>query len=338
MPDLQLPDKLSLARLPTPLEPLDRLSEQLDTRILVKRDDLTGMALSGNKIRKLEFVLGEALRRDATAVITCGGIQSNHCRATAVAARKLGITPYVMLRTTDGREPSEVDGNYFLDRLVGATVRTITPTEWKSRDALMADWAHELEGRSEQKVFVIPEGASDARGGLGYATMIQELRGQLDDSGMSERDTVYLVHACGSGGTTLGLAVGCHLFWKRALPVSFAVCDDEDYFRSKIDTLADDFAEQFGGIEGAGDLQYLVNDQYKGVGYALSQPHELDFIREIATTEALVLDPVYTGKAFLGMVEELKAGRTFRKNSTVIFVHTGGLYGLFPKRLEFRWE
>lgn len=327
------PQKLSLARLPTPLERLDRLSDELKVGLWIKRDDLTGSALTGNKIRKLEFVLANAREVGATSVITGGGLQSNHARATAIAARKLGLEPYLMLRTPDGTETPPHTGNRLLDQIAGATVRTITPDEWKERDALMAEWAEQLESSGkEKKAYVIPEGASNARGALGYVSMVAELNAQINEIGFPN-DVIYLAHACGSGGTTLGLAIGAALYCDRARAVGFAVCDDEQYFRTKIDALADDFANEFGGISGAGEIDYDLHDQYKGIGYALSQPRELQLISEVAQKEAIFLDPVYTGKAFGGLLAEIEKG-TYPRGAQVIFVHTGGIYGLFAQAAE----
>jgi len=334
MADFDYPQRLSLARLPTPVQRLDRLSADLGVDLLVKRDDLTGMELSGNKIRKLEFVLAEALARDSTAVITTGGWQSNHCRATAIAAVGLGMRPYLLLHTPDGEPPAEPDGNHLLDRLVGAEIRYITADQYTDIEAHLARWAAELVGAGERP-FVIPSGASTALGAMGYVAMVDELGAQHRAGEVpGGRLPDFIVHACGSGGTTAGLVLGTHAFGLATRVISYAVCDDVAYFLDKVDGIIDRAAERFPGLPGADDVTYDVVDEWKGVGYALSTAEELAFLRDTARGDGLFLDPVYSGKAFRGLVEELRRGKRYHPGSTVLFVHTGGLFGLFPKRNE----
>ena len=319
--------------MPTPVERLERLSAELGVNLLVKRDDLTGLELSGNKIRKLEFVLAEAVTQRATAIITTGGVQSNHCRATAIAARRLGLAPHLLLRTPDGKPPAEHDGNLLLDRLVGAEIRYITPDEYGDR-ALWERWADELRSAGERP-FVIPEGASDGRGALGYAAMVDELCLQRD-TGTLPGDAFpdAIVHACGSGGTAAGIALGVKARELRTRVVAYAVCDDVAYFEEKIDRIVGEAASMFDGVPGPDAISFEIVDDYKGIGYALSTAEELTFLRDVARADALLLDPVYSGKAFRGLVEDLRAGRRYEPGSTILFVHTGGLFGLFPKRSE----
>ncbi|MDY0001657.1 MAG: D-cysteine desulfhydrase family protein [Polyangia bacterium] len=339
MPDLRLPDRLSLARLPTPVERLNALSAELGVSLLVKRDDLTGMPMSGNKIRKLEFVLAEAKRRDSTDLLSTGGVQSNHCRAVAVAARRLGLQPHLLLRTPDGRAPGETDGNLLLNFMLDADIRYINPAEYEMRDILLGRWADELT-EAGRRPYVIPEGASNALGSLGYFLMVKELEAQLQEGRLpGNRPPDFLVHACGSGGTAAGLAAGLTLHpfgpdGARPRLVSYSVCDDEATFRARIDGIISDLASGFLPTLDESAASYDLVDAYRGEGYALSTPAELRFIREIARAEGLLLDPVYTGKAFRGMVEEIRLGSRYPQGSTILFVHTGGLFGLFPKRAE----
>lgn len=330
------PDRIPLALLPTPLHRLERLSAKWGVDLWIKRDDLTGAALSGNKIRKLEFEMAEARGRGCKAVITCGGIGSNHARATAVAARRLGLVPHLVLRTDDGTPPAEYDGNTLLDRILGAEITWVSRPQYRDeRAAIMERIAGEMAARG-LPAMVIPEGASDARGALGYVAAIPELQAQAGAAGLTKID--YLVHACGSGGTSAGLAIGNQIFDAEMLPVAFAVCDDEAYFRDVTAKIFDEFAAAFGGIEKGSRPRLLLNDRYKGVGYALSTREELDFLRMVAETEGILLDPVYSGKAFLGMSREIAAKKTFRAGSTICFIHTGGIYGLFPKKHDFGFE
>jgi D-cysteine desulfhydrase len=334
MAEFQYPERLSLARLPTPVQRMDRLSEELGVNLLVKRDDLTGMELSGNKIRKLEFVLADALARNSTAVITTGGLQSNHCRATALAAVGLGLRPHLLLHTPDGEAPAEPDGNHLLDLLVGADIRYLPTEEYSDVEAHLARWALELVATGERP-FAIPSGASTPMGALGYVAMVEELLAQHQGGDLpGGRLPDYIAHACGSGGTAAGLALGARVFGLDAKVVSYAVCDDVEYFLQKIDRIIAGAAQRFEGLPGARDVSYEVVDEFKGVGYALSTPQELDFLRDLARADGLILDPVYSGKAFGGLVEELRRKERYLAGSTVLFVHTGGLFGLFPKRNE----
>lgn len=339
MANTRLPERLSLAHLPTPVERLPGLSAALGVTLLVKRDDLTGMPLSGNKIRKLEFVLAQARRQDATDVLTTGGVQSNHCRAVAVAARKLGLVPHLLLRTPDGQPPEALDGNLLLDWMVDADLRTITPAEYAMRDVLLGRWADELTAAG-RRPYVIPEGASNALGALGYVVMVEELLAQVASGAVpGGRLPDFVVHACGSGGTAAGLAAGLALQSlgpeaQRPRLVAYAVCDDEGTFRARIDGLLADLAAGFLPDLDPALTPYEVVDAYRGVGYALSTPEELRFLRWVARTDGLLLDPVYTGKAFRGLAEEIRAGTRYPQGATILFVHTGGLFGLFPKRAE----
>jgi D-cysteine desulfhydrase len=324
------PPTVSLAALPTPIQHLKRLTKEFGgPEIFVKRDDLTGAPLSGNKVRKLEFVLREALDRGADTVITCGGVQSNHCRATAVAAAQLGLKAILLLRVRNEAE-NALQGNLFLDRLLGAEVRFVTPEEYKRADSLMAGVVRELEGEG-RKAYVIPEGASNALGAFGYVRAVEEICGQ------SQRDRVdfdYVVHAAGSGGTSAGLLAGKKIFGLRADVLSVNICDDREYFLNRISRICADMQKKFSVPPVSRDEINIV-DGYVGRGYALSTPEEMAFIAHVARAEGLVLDHVYTGKAFFALANEIKKGR-FKKGEKVLFIHTGGIFGLFAIAGEFR--
>jgi len=307
-----LPPRVALARLPTPIEPLDRLSKAWGgPRIWIKRDDLTGSALSGNKVRKLEFSFGEALALGAERVLTCGGVQSNHCRATAVAAARLGLGCVVYLRV-DG-EPPPPDGNHLLDRMVGAEVRFVTRDEY-------AELGPTDEG------FWIPEGASDAVGSWGYAAACEEL---------IEQRFAGLWHAMGSGGTTAGLLLGSTLFEMKTPVVGVCVCDDPAFFHAKIDRILNGVRARWNDVPEIGPSRKRVEivDGFQGLGYAINRPEEWETIREVARLEGIVLDPVYSGKAMHGLRAAITEGR-YAVDDDVLFLHTGGIYGLFPKRGE----
>lgn len=323
----ELPPRVQLAMLPTPVESLDRLTEEIGgPRFFVKRDDMTGSDLSGNKVRKLEFTLSEALREGADTVITCGGMQSNHCRATAVAARKLGLRAILLLR---GDRPAVANGNLLLAEWVGAEIRPITREQYKGVRDLMRDAAAAVHKGGGQ-AYLIPEGASNGIGSFGYVRAVEEI---ATNSLLDGDHFDYIVHACGSGGTAAGLIAGKAISNLDAEIVSISVCDDAEYFTQKIRSILAEMAQKYGAPFDPETLPIQIVDGYKGRGYALNTPEEYAFFRRIAALEGLVLDPVYSGKAFRGMVEEARNGR-FAKGSSVLFVHTGGLFGLMAKAQE----
>jgi D-cysteine desulfhydrase len=321
------PEKLSLARLPTPLWRHDALDALVGTEVWVKRDDMSAGPEAGNKIRKLEYLLAEALQRDASTVITCGGFQSNHARATAILARQVELRPALLLRTAEPN-PQPNRGNAFLDVLVGAEIRTIPPERYPHRMALMEAWAAELTAAGE-RAYVIPEGGSSALGALGYVDAMRELRAQLDaGEGGAPASFDAVVHACGSGGTAAGVVVGSGRFAIAPRVLSVAVCDDRSYFEPLIQRLVEGALELLEGS--AGDAAALeVDDRWKGPGYGVASAEQLRFIIAVGRACGLVLDPVYTGKALFGL------SRMPDKPARVLFIHTGGLPGLLAQSDDF---
>jgi len=323
---LPYPDRIPLALTPTPVEPLPHLSRRHGLELLVKRDDLTGTPLTGNKVRKLEFLLAEAKAEKADTVITCGGAQSNHCRATAIAARQLGMDSVLLLRVPDASNPPPVEGNLLLDRLVGAEVCWVTPTEYAERDLLFSRFADELRARG-QHPYAVPEGGSNALGAWGYVRCVEELQRELPSGGAT------LVYAAGSGGTGAGLILGVKLMRLPWRVVGINVSEDRDYFVRAIGEIVEETIRRFDlGLAFSRDEIEIV-DGYVGRGYAQSRPEELRLIADVARTEALLLDPVYTGKAFYGMTRELER-HPRSLGDRIVFVHTGGIFGLFPKAEE----
>ncbi len=323
---IDYPERIRRARLPTPLEPLARLSAQLGVSLFAKRDDLTGSALSGNKIRKLEFLFAEAVRQGADTVITCGGEQSNHCRATAVAAAQLGLGSYLLLRTDDPTRPPAIEANILLDRLVGAEVRWVSRPEYARRAELFVEVAAELRARGK-KPYAIPEGGSNALGAWGYIRCVEELSAELPPG------PATLVYAAGSGGTGAGLILGVKLLGLPWRVVGVNVCDDRDYFVRVIGEIVEQAIERFHLDVRFDRSEIEIRDGYVGRGYAKSRPEELALLRDVARAEGIVLDPVYTGKAFYGLTRELaRDPRAFGER--IVFLHTGGIFGLFPKAAE----
>ena len=321
---IAFPDRLQFAQTPTPLQLLSRLSAEVGVRIWVKRDDMSGCAISGNKVRKLEFVLAQALEEGADTLITCGGLQSNHCRTTAVLGAQLGLKVHLILR---GEPPEELDGNLLLDSLAGADISCYPVARYRELPSLFDHWAarYREQGR---RPFLIPTGASDGIGAWGYIRGVSELAEQLDSEGISPQ---AIVCATGSGGTQAGLTLGCALNRIEAPVIGFAVCDDAAYFQRKVREDMRDWQHRYRQPVDVEGLAIHVNDQYIGPGYAKATPDVFATIRRLAALEGLILDPVYSGKAFHGMLREIEAGM-FRGAEDIVFIHTGGLFGLFAQR------
>lgn len=315
-----MPQKLTLAHVPTPLihnEALDRLA---GTEVWVKRDDMTAGPEAGNKVRKLEYLFADAIQRGKRTVITCGGAQSNHARATALVAASLGLRAVLYLRTPDPARPPEPAGNLLLDRLAGAEVRFITPADYAKRNELMDGARSELERRGEP-AYVIPEGGSNGLGSLGYVDALGEIREQLDRGfagGPIDFDVV--VHACGSGGTLAGVALGIARHGVAGEVRAIAVCDDRAYFERVAGRIVQEARAIDPTLPTPGPI--VVHDEFKGPAYGVATPEQLALIVQVACTSGLILDPVYTGKAFYGLT------RLDPKPRRALFLHTGGLPGL----------
>lgn len=325
-PGLVYPRKVELACTPTPLQYLERASDAWGGghRIWVKRDDLTGCVLSGNKVRKLEFILAHALDEGYDTLVTCGGLQSNHCRATAFVGAQAGLQVHLILR---GEEPGEADGNYFLDLLAGARVDIHPPRRYFRELPELFAGVQAAYAASGHRALAIPTGGSDGIGAWGYIAGAGELGSDLAAAGI---DAAHVVCASGSGGTQAGLTLGALL---HGLPVTVwgvNVCDDEQYFMDKVREDVSDWRRRDPALP-AVEVEPRVLDGYVGSGYGKAGPEIFDLIGDLARMEGLVLDPVYTGKAFYGMLREIEAGR-FAGCRDIVFVHTGGIFGLMAQR------
>jgi D-cysteine desulfhydrase len=322
---ITLPERYPLAHVPTPIEKLERLSQIFEgPEIYIKRDDLTGIGKTGNKVRKLEFLVAEALREGCQMLITCGGIQSNHARATALAAAKVGIKSHLVLRDSTG---AETDGNLFIDRLVGSEVTFITTQEFEQVDDIMHRLADDY-ARKGIKAYVIPEGGSTALGALGYVMAAEEISRQMKAMRL-EFD--HLISAVGSGGTLAGLLLGKSAYGIHAEVHGINVCDDAPTFQERTHNLIREAKRRFGFEITTQKKDISIIDGYVGKGYGLNRQEEIDLIKQVARTEGIILDPVYTCKAMYGLMDQIRQGR-FKKKEKVLFWHTGGIFGLFPKR------
>ncbi len=340
MAKINYPDKLSLAQGPTPIQLLPELSRRASkhgpVRIFVKRDDLTHGPAAGNKVRKLEFHLAEAKRRGAKVIITCGGIQSNHARATAVLARELGMEPVLCLR---GTPPAKAEGNYLLDQLLGARVIFVTPEQYEGIHTLfqvLID-GYRAEGI---KAYAIPEGGSDDLGVVGYVAAMEEIAGQCGKNSLPERFS-SIICATGSGGTYAGLLAGRNLIgWDdgRTECVTFNVCRTAQEFQGRVIHLLTAAVQRFRWPISFMTADVRVIDGYVGPGYAQATPELMSFIVEAARADGILLDPVYTGKALFGLYSELTASpeRAEIFGKDILFIHTGGLPSLFA--FGDQWE
>jgi D-cysteine desulfhydrase len=312
---------------PTPLVELKRLSDVLGgPRILMKRDDMTGLALGGNKTRKLEFLLGEALSRGCDAVITGGAIQSNHCRQTAAAAAAVGLECHLAL---GGEEPEFAEGNLLLDYLFGAVVHWCGELR---KGELIPAIAEELRSRG-RRTYIIPYGGSNAVGALGFVAAIQELKEQLT----TRNDRVdCVVFPSSSGGTHAGITVGVDRFGLPMKVMGIGIDKGEAGdvpYESHLALLANQTAESLGMEAGYTPDRFQVRDEYLGKGYGLVGDLEREAIRLVARYEGVLLDPVYTGRAMGALIDIIRKGE-FSPGDTVLFWHTGGTPALFAYSKE----
>ncbi|MCH8866676.1 MAG: D-cysteine desulfhydrase [Proteobacteria bacterium] len=317
--------RVSLGHFPTPLEHLPRLSEHLGgPQIWVKRDDCTGLATGGNKTRKLEFSMADALEQGADTIVTVGAVQSNHVRQTAAAACKLGLVCEVLLehRVVDPSEPYANSGNVFLDRIFGANLREYPAgTDF---DAAMDAVAREIKARGG-KPYIIPGGASNTIGALGYVNCAIELLEQAEELGLR---IDHLVTATGSAGTQAGLIVGLRAIGSDMSLLGIGVNAAQDAQEDKVYKLACETADFIGkpGIVAREDV--IANCNYVGAGYGIPTEGMNEAILMLARLEGLLFDPVYSGKGLAGMIDLIRNSH-FDAADNIVFLHTGGSAALF---------
>ncbi len=317
--------RVFLAHLPTPLERLDRLSKELGgPEIWIKRDDCTGMSTGGNKTRKLEFLMAEALAQGADTVITQGATQSNHARQTAAFSAKLGLACHILLEDRTGSNDANynTNGNVLLDHLHGATTsKRAGGMDMAAEMELLADRLR-AEGR---KTYIIPGGGSNPTGALGYVNCAFELVGQANDRGLV---IDHIVTATGSAGTQAGLITGLKALNAGIPLLGIGVRAPKEKQEESVFNLAQRTAEKLGcpGVVQRGDV--VADTSYVGAGYGIPRADTLEAIRMFAQLEAILLDPVYSGKGAAGLIDLVRKGH-FKKGERVVFLHTGGAAGLF---------
>ena len=317
--------RVELAYAPTPLLKLERLSAELGVELWVKRDDLTGLLETGNKIRKLEFLVGEALAQRADTLITCGTLQSNCCRAVSAVAARLGLTAMLALK---GAPPAEYDGNLLLDRLLGAQVRYCSDDEWAKVDQVMQEMAGQARAAGRTP-YVIPESGATVVGALGYFTCGQEIAQQVRH-GAPEFDTIAITAI--SGGSQAGLLMAKQLAGLKAEILSIPIAWEAERVRSYVGDVIDQARRRWSlAVQVPREIQLL--DGYLGAGRAEVRQEDLAMVLRVARAEGIILDPVYTAKAFAGLLDHIKRepGSLGRR---ICFIHTGGVFSIYPFRQE----
>lgn len=314
----QIP-RLHFAHLPTPIEELPRLSAALGgPRLLVKRDDQTGLAFGGNKIRKLEFLVAEAQEQGARMMISAGAIQSNHCRQTAAAAARFGFECTLVLT---GELPSQLSANLLLDQLFGA--RIVNVTDRKDRDRILQETFDQAASEGK-KPYLVPYGGSSPTGALGYAFALEEFLKQGVHAD-------WIVLATSSGGTHAGLVLGQRVFGYRGKVLGISIDEPVEWLQKNISALASSASEKLGERIEFAPADVSANADYCAAGYGVLTEAEREAVRLFASHEGLLLDPVYTGRAAAGMIDLIRKG-FFSADETVLFWHTGGQTALFAEK------
>lgn len=314
-----IPRKINLAHLPTPIEKFKYNNKEF----LIKRDDYTGSDFLGNKIRKLEYLIYEAKKEKADIIFTCGGDQSNHARATASASAKQGIKTRLFLW---GKEKESSEGNLFLDKMYGAEITYLNKAEFNNVDEIMTEERRNLIKKGK-RVYVIPAGGSSTLGIWGYISFINELKNQIN---IKNIDGIF--SACGSGGTAAGLLVGAALNKLKLKIFAVNVLHSKEVIRKKILQLAEGALLDFKLSCKINSNHLEIVGGYSTEGYKNISEDKVRLITDFSKSTGILLDPAYSGKAFCAYNNlVLKKGR----GKKIIFLHTGGIYGVFPKRKSY---
>lgn len=318
--------RIDLCILPTPIMPLPRLSDELGgPQIYMKRDDLTGVAFGGNKNRKLEFLLADALEGGADVIVTEGAITSNHCLQTAACAAKLGLGCELVL---SGTGPTEVTGNYFLFHILGVKIQRVdNPLERKSR---IKQVETNLKSNGK-KPYIIPTGGSNAIGALGYINCISEVVRQAKEM---EMRFDYFVHGAGSSGTQAGLLIGKQIYFPELEVVSISAGESVEFLTKEAKLIIQEFDSRYSF---KGDLKRIpvkVVSGYEGAGYGLPSNELIDTIKMVARLEGVFLDPVYNGKAMVALIDMIRS-KNFDHDQNILFLNSGGGPSIFNYRKVF---
>ncbi len=311
--------RINFAHLPTPVEELPRLSAHLGgPRLYVKRDDQTGLAFGGNKTRKLEFLVAEALEQGARTLISAGAMQSNHCRQTAAAAARFGLDCILVLT---GEQPPQPTANLLLDELFGAQI--VAVADRRDRDRVLQETFDKTRA-ADKKPYLVPYGGSSTTGALGYAFAMEEFSNQGVEAD-------WIVFGTSSGGTHAGLVLGQRVFGYKGRVLGISIDESEAWLKAHVSALASDTSERLGHRIEFSANDVLATDAYCGAGYGVLTDAEREAVKLFARTEGLLLDPVYTGRAAAGLIDLIQKG-FFKKEETVLFWHTGGQPALFAEK------
>lgn len=316
---MNTPKRLKLAQIPTPLEEIKFRGNSF----LIKRDDLTGCELSGNKIRKLEYLLADAKKQKADVIFTSGGDQSNHARATVIAARKIGLKTKLFLW---GKDSSVPNGNLFLDKIYGADTQFFSEKEYENINDIMFEQRMALLKKGKN-AYVFPGGGSTTLGIWGYINFINELKGQIDLKKINS-----IVAACGSGGTAAGMLVGAALNNLKVKIIAVHVLMTKKEMEKHILQLAEGCILDYNLNCKINPKNLLVVSGYSKEGYKKISESKLKLIKKFALETGILLDPAYTGKAFAAYYDNFIKSNKGKRN---IFVHTGGLFAVFARTKEY---
>lgn len=313
--------RLRFAHLPTPVEHLPRLSAFLGgPKLLIKRDDQTGLALGGNKTRKLEFLVAEAQANGARTLVSAGALQSNHCRQTAAAAAKFGLDCILVL---NGEQSDAPTGNYLLDTLFGAQV--VLVVDRADRDRVLKE-TFDQAWADGKRPYLVPYGGSNPTGALGYAFAMQEFLSQGFDAD-------WMVFGTSSGGTHAGLVLGQRVFGYSGKVLGISIDESESWLKTHVSALASEASERLGEQIHFTPDDVLASDAYCQAGYGVLTENEREAVQLFAKYEGILLDPVYTGRAAGGMIDLVRKG-FFKSDETILFWNTGGQPALFAEKYQ----
>ena len=311
--------RLRFAHLPTPIEELPRLTEHLNgPKILIKRDDQTGLAFGGNKTRKLEFLVAKAREQGAKTLITGGALQSNHCRQTAAAAARFGFECILVL---NGEMPERASANLLLDQMFGAEI--VTVKDRADRDRALQE-TYEKAVAAGRKPYLVTYGGSSSTGALGYVFAMKEF---IEQNVQAD----WMVFGTSSGGTHAGLVLGQRVFGYKGKVLGISIDEPEEWLKTHVSALASDASERLGERIDFDPAEVFANADYCKAGYGVLTDAESEAVRLFAKYEGLLLDPVYTGRAAAGLIDLIREGY-FKKDETILFWHTGGTPALFAEK------
>ncbi len=313
------PKKMSITNIPTPIQKI----EFNGTKFLIKRDDLTGSLLSGNKIRKLDYILPDVKKKKADYLFTCGGDQSNHARATVIAAKQIGVKTKLFLW---GKETKNADGNLLLDKLTGTEIKYLSKAEYDNVIPIMLKESKRFQKKGK-KVYVLPAGGSTPLGIWGYINFMRELNEQTDLT-----KAKGILSAAGSGGTSAGMLLGAALLGLDLKIYGVNVVYDGETTRNIIIELVEDCINDFNLKVKVDYNNLVIMDGYSAEGYKSIADNKLKLIKQFFQSTGILFDPAYTGKAFYAFHENFLKGK---KKTDIMFLHTGGIFGIFSKKRKY---